>query len=71
MNVIEIQNLVRKAKRHDPDAFTKLMQYYAKDMYRTAIAILMNDEDAADAIHGPIQESDLLEIGKVIEIYAA
>ena len=24
-----------------------------------------------DVIHGPIQDSDLLEIGKVIEIYAA
>lgn len=42
--------LIEKAKGRDPDAFTSLMQLYMKDMYRTAIAILMNDEDAADAI---------------------
>lgn len=54
MNTIEIQRLVMKAKGHDPDAFTLLMQYFAKDMYRTAVAILMNDEDAADAIQDTI-----------------
>ena len=46
----EIENLVKKAKKRDPDAFTELMQLYLKDMYRTALAILLNDEDAADAI---------------------
>ncbi|MBP3458250.1 MAG: RNA polymerase sigma factor [Lachnospiraceae bacterium] len=50
----EIINLVKKAKRHDSDAFTELMQLYMKDMYRTAIAILMNDDDAADAIQDTI-----------------
>lgn len=30
------------------------MQLYMKDMYRTAIAILMNDADAADAIQDTI-----------------
>lgn len=54
MNAIEINRLVVKAKEHDPDAFTLLMQYFAKDMYRTAIAILMNDEDAADAIQDTV-----------------
>lgn len=54
MNTKEIQRLIVKAKEHDPDAFTLLMQYFAKDMYRTAIAILMNDEDAADAIQDTI-----------------
>ena len=44
----ETENLVKKAKQRDPDAFTDLMQLYLKDMYRTALAILMNDEDAAD-----------------------
>lgn len=42
--------LIKKAKGHDPDAFTTLMQSYMKDMYRTAVAIVMNDADAADAI---------------------
>lgn len=46
--------LVRRAKRHDSDAFTELMQLYMKDMYRTAIAILMHDQDAADAIQETI-----------------
>lgn len=46
----ETNDLVKKAKQRDPDAFTELMQLYLKDMYRTALAILANDEDAADAI---------------------
>lgn len=46
--------LVVKAKNRDPDAFTELIQTYMKDMYKTAIAILMNDEDAADAIQETI-----------------
>ena len=46
----EIMKLIKKAKSRDPDAFTELMQFYLKDMYHDAIAILMNDEDAADAI---------------------
>ncbi len=50
----ETLNLIKKAKGHDAEAFTKLMQLYMKDMYRVAIAILMNDEDAADAIQETI-----------------
>jgi len=50
----EILNLIKKAKEHDSEAFTKLMQLYMKNMYRTAIAILMNDEDVADAIQETI-----------------
>jgi len=50
----EILNLIKKAKRHDAEAFTKLMQLSMKDMYRVAIAILMNDQDAADAIQETI-----------------
>lgn len=46
--------LIKKAQRHDKDSFTELMQLYLKDMYRTAIAILMNEEDAADAIQDTI-----------------
>ena len=44
----EIENLVKKAKRKNSDAFTELMQLFLKDMYKIALAILMNDEDAAD-----------------------
>lgn len=46
--------LVMKAKNKDPDAFTELMQNCTKDMYKAAISILMNDEDAADAIQDAI-----------------
>lgn len=49
-----IQKLINRAKGHDPDAFTELMQLHMKDMYRTAIAILMNDADTADAIQDTI-----------------
>ena len=54
MRTTENFKLIQKAKRRDPDAFTELMNLYMKDMYRTAIAILMNDEDAADAIQETI-----------------
>ena len=50
----ETEHLVKKAMLKDPDAFTELMQLHLKDMYRTALAILMNDEDAADAIQDTI-----------------
>lgn len=50
----ETDNLIKKAKRQEPDAFTELMQLYMKDMYRVALAILMNDNDAADAIQDTI-----------------
>lgn len=49
-----MEELVHKAKNKDPDAFTKLMQAYTKDMYKVAVSILMNDEDAADAIQETI-----------------
>lgn len=50
----EMINLIKKAKDREPDAFTILMQQHTKDMYRVAIAILMNDEDVADAIQETI-----------------
>lgn len=42
--------LIQKAKMKNPDAFTKLMKSQMQSMYRTAKAILMNDEDVSDAI---------------------
>ena len=45
-----MDKLVKKARQGDPDAFTELMQSQMQNMYKTARAILYNDEDAADAI---------------------
>lgn len=50
VNKMKEEILIRKAKMKDPDAFTELMQSRMQSMYRTAKAILMNDEDVADAI---------------------
>lgn len=46
--------LIEKAVQKDPDAFCELLQEHMKDMYRVALAILMNDEDAADAVQDTI-----------------
>lgn len=54
MNDLKLQQLIRTAKGRDPDAFTELIRFYMKDLYRAAIAILRNDEDAADAIQETI-----------------
>ncbi len=54
MKISETKFWIKKAQRHDQDAFTELVQLYIKDMYRTAIAILMNEEDAADALQDTI-----------------
>lgn len=48
------EKLIRRAQKRDHDAFTELMKLHMKDMYRAAIAILMNDEDAADAVQDTI-----------------
>ncbi|MGI6010537.1 MAG: RNA polymerase sigma factor [Ruminococcus sp.] len=49
-----MENLVKKAKERDAEAFTLLMQSYMQHMYKTARAILKSDEDAADAISDTI-----------------
>lgn len=46
--------LIQKAKMKNPDAFTELMKSQMQSMYRTAKAILMNDEDVADAIQNTL-----------------
>ena len=48
------KKLVLQAKKHDKEAFVKLVGNYQVSMYKTAIAILQNDEDAADAIQETI-----------------
>lgn len=50
----ETADLVKKAKCQDAEAFTRLMQLHMKNMYRVALAILLNDEDTADAIQETI-----------------
>ena len=50
----ELLQLIRKARSKDSDAFSSLIYFYMKDLYRVAISILMNDEDAADAIQDTI-----------------
>ncbi len=54
MQDIKMEHLIKKAKKKEPDAFTQVMQAYMKDMYRVALAILMNDADVADAIQDTI-----------------
>ena len=46
--------LVIQAKKHDKEAFVKLIEDNQTSMYKAAIAILQNDEDAADAIQETI-----------------
>ena len=50
----EVEQLVRRAKKRNPDAFTELMQLHERDMYRTASAILSQDADIADAMQETI-----------------
>ena len=45
-----MEQLVRKAKSHNKEAFEDLMQAYAQSMYKVAKAILKNDEDVLDAM---------------------
>ncbi len=45
-----MKNLVRLAQKGDADAFAALLQSQMQNMYKTAAAILNNDEDIADAV---------------------
>ena len=45
-----MEQLVRKAKKHNKEAFEDLMQGQAQNMYKVAKAILKNDEDVLDAM---------------------
>jgi len=59
----EVEQLVRRSKKRNPDAFTELMQLHEWDMYRTASAILSQDADIADAMQETIlTEEEWLEI---------
>jgi len=47
---IFMDELIKEAKRGNPDAFTQLIQLQMQNMYKAARALLHNDEDVADAI---------------------
>ncbi len=49
-----MEKMIKNAKAGDPDAFTRLMKSQMQGMYKTAGAILMNDEDIADAVSDTI-----------------
>lgn len=42
--------LIRKARKHDKEAFQRLMEQQGPALYKVAKAILKNDDDAADAM---------------------
>lgn len=46
--------LAKKAQGKNHEAFSELIHLYTADMYKVAVSILMNDEDAADAIQDAI-----------------
>lgn len=45
-----MEKLIKEAKAGNPDSFTRLMKSQMQNMYKTAGAILINDEDIADAV---------------------
>ena len=50
----KITSLVKRARERDAEAFTEVIQLLTADMYKVAYSILLNDEDAADAIQDTI-----------------
>ncbi len=49
-----MDDLIRRARSKDPEAFTELMRLQMQSMYKAAKAILRYDEDVADAIQDTI-----------------
>ena len=49
-----MNDLVKRAKENDKQAFVELMEFYKQRMYKVAITYLHNDEDVADAIQDTI-----------------
>lgn len=73
MQKLDITELIVRAKRRDKDAFTELINGYMQDMYKVALAILMNDEDVADAIQETIlncwEKIDTLKFNKYFKTW--
>ena len=51
---MDIVKLVKKSKKGNDIAFSTLIKNYEKDLYRVAIAITKNNEDALDCIQETI-----------------
>ena len=45
-----MENLIKKAKKGDEEAFFKLIEINKNSLYKAGKSILNNDEDVADAI---------------------
>lgn len=58
---MKINNLVKKAKRGDGEAFISLIKQYEQVLYKVASRMLSNDEDVADAL----QETIMLGYEKI------
>lgn len=58
---MEINILVKKAKRGDGEAFISLIKQYEQVLYKVASRMLSNDEDVADAL----QETIMLGYEKI------
>lgn len=54
MENIDLTKLAKLSKKGNKEAFTILIKLYEKDLYRVAIAILKNDDDALDGIQEAI-----------------
>ena len=46
--------LIKRAQKHDTDAFIQLIEEYKTALYKVAKTYLKNDEDVADVIQGTI-----------------
>lgn len=59
-----MERFVRKAQNGDKDAFMRLMDEYQLSMYRTAKAILHNEDDVEDAIQEAVYRA-FYKIGSI------
>ena len=50
MSELQMERLIKSAKKKNADAFSKLIDSQMQSLYKTAYAIVRNNEDAADAI---------------------
>ena len=57
MNKMDEIKLVRKSKKGNNLAFSTLIKAYEKDLYKVAIAMTKNEEDALDCIQEAILQS--------------
>ena len=57
MEVADMTGLVRKAQAGDKEAFVDLIESCKQGLYKTAVAMLRNDADAADAIQDAVLKS--------------